>query len=156
VLRSQGVTLDDVANNKKKKVSGSARGIGLTAASALSEAGSHVFCVDLLPEPTTEGYTIVRDRARSRGLTFEYRQVNLAEENAVKEVFDGIGRDSKAVGAPVRCYMQAAGIQHEVPLIDSSSSEFRRVIEVSVTCLSCMIRPFEAVSPHTGDGFAET
>jgi NAD(P)-dependent dehydrogenase (short-subunit alcohol dehydrogenase family) len=116
------------------KVSGAARGLGLTTASALFEAGSHVFCLDVLPEPTSGPYVIVRDRARRAGLTFEYRQVNLTEEDAIKEAFDGIGRYSHNVlNVPVQCYVSAAGIQHEVMLIDSTPAEFRRVLEVNVS-----------------------
>jgi short chain dehydrogenase len=114
-------------------VSGAARGIGLMAASALSEVGSHIFCLDILPEPQSESYALVRDLARSRGLAFEYRQANLTDESQVSKVFEGIWKDSRAAATPVQCYVHAAGIQHEVPLIDSTSAEFRRILEINTT-----------------------
>lgn len=87
-------------------VTGGARGLGITLASALLEAGSHVYCVDISPEPSPKEWAALVVKADELKLLVKYRKLDITDAVAVGECFKGIAAEAPE---PVRVLLGAAG-----------------------------------------------
>lgn len=87
-------------------VTGGARGLGITLASALLEAGSHVYCVDISPEPSPKEWAALVVKADELKLVVKYRKLDITDAEAVGECFKGIAAEAPE---PVRVLLGAAG-----------------------------------------------
>ncbi|EIN13082.1 NAD(P)-binding protein [Punctularia strigosozonata HHB-11173 SS5] len=85
-------------------VTGGARGLGMTLASALLEAGAHVYLIDVLPVDVTK----------------------------IEEVHTAFQTIAAEAPAPIRSVIAAAGIQQECEAIDYKQDDFRRIMDVNV------------------------
>ncbi|KIY64082.1 NAD-P-binding protein [Cylindrobasidium torrendii FP15055 ss-10] len=110
-------------------VTGGARGLGITLASALVESGAHVYCLDILPEASPKEWAELVALAEEHGVTVNYRHVDITSPDLVKAVFEGIASEAPA---PVRVLIAAAGIQHECPAIEYSADLVKRMMDVNV------------------------
>jgi len=105
-------------------VSGGARGLGLTQAEALLDAGATVYALDRLPVPDPS----FADIAARFGGKLYYERVDVTDEAGVGKVFKTIvEREGRLDGL-----LAAAGIQQETPAIDYTATDFRRMLDVNV------------------------
>ena len=110
-------------------VSGAARGLGLTQAEALLEAGATVYALDRLPSPSPSFHRIQNRAATELGTTLSYRQIDVRDvENLhriVAEIGDTHGRLDGLIAA--------AGIQQETPALEYSATDANMMFEVNIT-----------------------
>ena len=110
-------------------VSGGARGLGLTQAEALLEAGAIVYALDRLPEPSQDFYRVQKRAAEELGTTLYYRQIDVRDVEAlnktVREIGDKHGRMDGLIAA--------AGIQQETPALEYKAKDANMMFEVNVT-----------------------
>ncbi|KAK0731369.1 hypothetical protein B0H67DRAFT_597268 [Lasiosphaeris hirsuta] len=112
-------------------VSGGARGVGLTQAEGLLEAGAVVHALDVLPPPDAESeFARVAARAeRELGSSLTYHRVDVRDQAALNEIVGGI---ADAAGG-VHGLIAAAGIQQETPALEYSAADADRMLGVNVT-----------------------
>jgi gluconate 5-dehydrogenase len=108
-------------------ISGSSRGIGLSIARGLLDAGANV---------VLNGVDPVRLEATAADLVKEFgqnrvaaRAFSIVDEGAVLRAVDSI---EEAVG-PIDILVNNAGIQHREPLVDVSLENWNRVLEIDLT-----------------------
>jgi NAD(P)-dependent dehydrogenase (short-subunit alcohol dehydrogenase family) len=110
-------------------VTGAARGLGLTQAEALLEAGATVYALDVLPEPSPDFPVVQKRAADELGTSLHYRQVDVrdnAELNkTVKEIADAEGRMDGLIAA--------AGIQKETPALEYTQEDANHMFSVNIT-----------------------
>ncbi|BDD61419.1 hypothetical protein MAP00_006463 [Monascus purpureus] len=110
-------------------VSGAARGLGLTQAEALLEAGAKVYALDRLPEPDSSFYHIQQRAIEELGTELHYRRIDVRDsellETVIQEIADREGRMDGLVAA--------AGIQQEVPALEMSAKDANTMFEINIT-----------------------
>jgi NAD(P)-dependent dehydrogenase (short-subunit alcohol dehydrogenase family) len=110
-------------------VTGAARGLGLTQAEALLEAGATVYALDVLPEPSPDFPVIQKRAAEELGTTLHYRQIDVRDNaglnKTVKEIADAEGR--------VDGLIAAAGIQKETPALEYTQEDANHMFSVNIT-----------------------
>ncbi|OJD36774.1 short chain dehydrogenase [Diplodia corticola] len=110
-------------------VSGGARGLGLTQAEALLEAGATVYALDRLPTPSP-AFAPIQDRARTQlGTSLHYRQIDVRDATALTDIVARIGDEHGRLDGLVA----AAGIQQETPALEYTAEDCNRMLEVNVT-----------------------
>ncbi|KAF3042517.1 hypothetical protein E8E11_007791 [Didymella keratinophila] len=115
--------------NKVVLVSGAARGLGLTQAEALLEAGAIVYALDRLPEPHPDFHTVA-ERAKSEfNSKFEYRQIDVRDVDGLHKVVEDIA----SVEGRMDGLVAAAGIQQETPALEYKAEDANRMFEVNIT-----------------------
>lgn len=114
-------------------ITGGARGLGLTLASAVVEAGGHVACIDILPEPAADEWAQLQRLAKSRGLTATYSRCDVTSEAELKETLESIADASAKDGAVLAGLIACAGIQQKVPALEYPAADFERILRVNVT-----------------------
>lgn len=123
-------------------VTGGARGLGLTLAEALVEAGGHgeshgcclhrrlranayqVYCLDRLPKPAQEFHETA-DRVEQFGGSIQYRQVDVSDSYALDDVVAAIAAEHKRLDGLIA----AAGIQY---ISDALEYPPERITEVRI------------------------
>lgn len=110
-------------------VSGGARGLGLTQAEALLEAGATVYALDILPEPSPDFPRIQKRAAEELGTTLHYRLIDVRDHGGlnrlVKEIADVEGRIDGLIAA--------AGIQKEVSALDYTQEDANHMFSINIT-----------------------
>jgi len=110
-------------------VTGAARGLGLTQAEALLEAGATVYALDILPEPSPDFPVIQKRAAEELGTTLHYRQVDVRDNaglnKTVKEIADAEGRMDGLIAA--------AGIQKETPALEYTQEDANHMFSINIT-----------------------
>ena len=110
-------------------VSGAARGLGLTQAEALLEAGATVYALDRLPEPSPDFYRVQKRAAEELGTTFYYRQIDVRDVDGLNKVVASIGdKHSRMDGL-----IAAAGIQQETTALDYTAKDANMMFEINIT-----------------------
>lgn len=123
-------------------VTGGARGLGLAMAISLLEASAaHVYCVDILPSPVADEWSLAQRTAKEFGSKIEYRRLDITDEEAVTSTFADI---YSTCSFPVKGFFAAAGIQQMIPALDYPAKDFRRIMEVNVTGTSITMHRDEA------------
>ena len=110
-------------------VSGAARGLGLTQAEALLEAGATVYALDRLPEPSPDFYRVQKRAAEELGNTFHYRQIDVRDVQGLNKVVEEIGDDRGRLDGLIA----AAGIQQETPALEYTAKDANMMFEVNIT-----------------------
>ena len=110
-------------------VSGAARGLGLTQAEALLEAGAIVYALDRLPEPSPDFYRVQKRAAEELGTTFSYRQIDVRDVEGLNKVVRDIGKEHGRMDGLIA----AAGIQQETPALDYTAKDANMMFEVNIT-----------------------
>ena len=124
--------------DKAALVTGGAQGIGLTIAEALALEGAHVFLGDV----NLEGAEKSAENLRSQGHKASAVQLNVADPEQVRSVFDSISKEAK----PVDILINNAGIAGpsfktwEYPL-----EEWQQVIDID---LNGVFYCSKAIVPH--------
>ena len=110
-------------------VSGAARGLGLTQAEALLEAGATVYALDRLPEPSPDFYRVQKRATERLGTTFHYQQIDVRDEKGLHEVVEEIGDTQGRMDGLIA----AAGIQQETPALDYTAKDANMMFEINIT-----------------------
>lgn len=109
---------------------GGARGLGLTLAEALVEAGGHVYCLDRLREPDKNFYqTKVRLAGQYDG-SIHYRQVHVQQAKELDEVIGNIASEHSRMDGLIA----AAGVQNVVPALEYPPEKIPEVRAYSLHC----------------------
>ncbi|KAK4123500.1 short chain dehydrogenase [Parathielavia appendiculata] len=118
---------------KTVAITGGGRGLGITLAGAVLEAGGHVACLDILPEPAAAEWAALQKTAKASGLGLSYHRADVTDEAALAGVFDEIDAESAALGAPFYGCIACAGIQQKVTALEYPQADFERIQRVNVT-----------------------
>jgi len=116
-------------NDKVILVTGAARGLGLTQAEGLLEAGATIYALDRLPEPSPDFYRVQKRAAEELGTTLHYRQIDVRDNAGLNETIRAI---SEAEGR-MDGLLAAAGIQQETTALDYSAKDANTMFEVNIT-----------------------
>ncbi|KAI5844350.1 short chain dehydrogenase/oxidoreductase-like protein [Tricharina praecox] len=108
-------------------VSGGARGLGLTQAEALIEAGADVHALDVLATPSTE-FAQVAARAKELGRSLTYHQVDVRDTEALQNTIFKL-----AEPAGIHGLIAAAGIMQETPALEYTAVDVTRMLDINVT-----------------------
>ncbi|KAF2019167.1 short chain dehydrogenase [Aaosphaeria arxii CBS 175.79] len=112
-------------------VTGGARGLGITLACAIAEAGGHVACVDILEQPLPEEWAGLEKIAKRSGLWCKYYQCDITNEPNVEQVFDEVKQETQRLNAPFRGTVACAGIQQKQPALEYPGSDYERIFRVN-------------------------
>ncbi|KAK4033254.1 hypothetical protein C8A01DRAFT_50127 [Parachaetomium inaequale] len=118
---------------KTVAITGGGRGLGITLAGAVLEAGGHVACLDILPSPAADEWAALQKLSSASNLGLSYRRVDVTDEDALAGVFDSIDAEAAAQGAPLYGCVACAGIQQKVPALEYPAADFERIQRVNVT-----------------------
>ncbi|MCJ1464333.1 hypothetical protein MMC07_002946 [Pseudocyphellaria aurata] len=110
-------------------VSGAARGLGLTQAEALLEAGATVYALDRLPEPSPDFYRVQQRAAEELGTTLYYKKVDVRNVEALNEVVEAIGQEHGRMDGLIA----AAGIQQETTALEYTAKDANLMFEINIT-----------------------
>ncbi|QIW95661.1 hypothetical protein AMS68_001179 [Peltaster fructicola] len=124
-------------------VTGGARGLGLTLAEALVEAGGSVYCLDRLSAPADDFFES-QARADRHGGSLHYRKVDVQHPQELDDTIATIAAEHKKLDGLVA----AAGIQYICPAIDYPSDQITNMMDTNfggvflsaVSCARQMIR----------------
>ncbi len=121
-------------------VTGAARGLGLTIATALLESGADVMGFDV-SEPMVEEWAVALAAAKSTGAHISCTRLDVTDEQVV-QVAVGEAFATARPGRPVRGLLHCAGIQLLKEALAVSAAEFRRVVDVNLTGSFLVARAF--------------
>ncbi|CAL8576768.1 hypothetical protein XPA_002633 [Xanthoria parietina] len=110
-------------------ISGGARGLGLTQAEALLEAGATVYALDRLPEPSTDFYRVQKRAAQELGTTLHYRQIDVRDVESLNKIVEDIGDTHGRLDGLIA----AAAVQQETPALDYAAKDANMMLEVNIT-----------------------
>lgn len=113
-------------------VTGAGRGLGITLALAVLEAGGNVVCLDVLPEPSKTEWRRISQLAERSGLDATYHQCDATDEEHVRRVLATAALRADTKKQPIRGLIHCAGIQQVVDAIDYPLDGFRRILDVNV------------------------
>jgi len=125
-------------------VTGGARGLGLTLAEALVEAGGKVYCLDRLPEPDQEFGDVQERLGPKYGGGLNYAQVDVRDANNLEQVISGIAdRHHRMDGL-----IAAAGVQNVTPALEYPPEKITEMMDINykgvylsaVSCARQMIK----------------
>lgn len=119
--------------HKTIAITGAGRGLGITLAAAVLEAGGHVACLDILDAPAAEAWAALQRTAQTAGLQLSYRRVDITDEDDLARVLDEVAAAGAAVGAPFYGAIACAGVQQEMPAVEYPKTDFERIMRVNVT-----------------------
>ncbi|KAJ0347104.1 hypothetical protein COL154_005788 [Colletotrichum chrysophilum] len=110
-------------------VSGGARGLGLTQAEALLEAGATVHAIDRLPKPDPDFEKVALRAETELATTLTYHQVDVRDVASLNEIVAGIADKHGRLDGLIA----AAGIQQETPALEYKAEDVDRMMGVNVT-----------------------
>lgn len=114
-------------------VTGAGRGLGITLASAIVEAGGHVACIDILAEPAEVEWKNLEKIAKGSQLSVSYHRCDITNDEGLREVFDSVSEDARKRNAPLQGAIACAGIQQKLPALEYPALDFERILGVNVT-----------------------
>ncbi|KAK2752574.1 hypothetical protein FQN55_006687 [Onygenales sp. PD_40] len=118
-----------VLTDKVVLVSGAARGLGLTQAEALLEAGATVYALDRLEKPSPDFYRIQQRATEELSTKLHYRRIDVRDTEGlnqiIKDIADHEGRMDGLVAA--------AGIQQETPALEYTAKDANMMFEINIT-----------------------
>lgn len=110
--------------DKAALVTGGAQGIGLTIAEALALEGAHVFLGDV----NLEGAEKSAENLRSQGHKASAVQLNVADPEQVRSVFDSISKEAK----PVDILINNAGITRDGLAMRMKEEDWDLVLNINL------------------------
>ncbi|KAI5304109.1 hypothetical protein KEM56_006841 [Ascosphaera pollenicola] len=110
-------------------VTGGARGLGLTVAEAILEAGAKVYALDRLPEPAPDFYRLQKRATQELGTDIHYVQVDVRDAENLHEIVGGIAdKEGRMDGL-----LAAAGVQQETSALDYTAKDSNTMLEINIT-----------------------
>ncbi|CAG8894655.1 unnamed protein product [Penicillium egyptiacum] len=110
-------------------VTGGGRGLGLTMAEALVEAGGEVHCLDRLPEPHEEFYTAQARANPQFGGSLHYHTLDVRDRYSTNQTLSAIADGKNRLDGLVA----AAGVNHVESAINHSAADIERIISINYT-----------------------
>ncbi|KAL0934717.1 short chain dehydrogenase [Colletotrichum truncatum] len=110
-------------------VSGGARGLGLTQAEALLEAGATVHAIDRLPKPDPDFEKVALRAQTELATSLTYHQVDVRDVDALNEIVEGIATKHGRLDGLIA----AAGIQQETPALEYKAADVDKMMGINVT-----------------------
>ncbi|RDW86465.1 uncharacterized protein DSM5745_03107 [Aspergillus mulundensis] len=110
-------------------VTGGARGLGLTMAEALVEAGGEVYCLDRLPEPDAEFHAAQKRANPDFGGALHYLRMDVTDDANTEAVMEEIASKRNRLDGLIA----AAGINHVECAFDHSPKTVDNLIHVNYT-----------------------
>ncbi|KIL88783.1 hypothetical protein FAVG1_08032 [Fusarium avenaceum] len=120
-------------DNKTVAITGGARGLGITLAIAVVEAGGSVACLDILEEPSPVEWAQLNKIATANKASVSYRKCDVTDENSVETSMKEIAAEADKAGAPFWGTIACAGIQQQIAAFDYPAADFDRILRVNVT-----------------------
>ena len=114
-------------------ITGGGRGLGITLALAVVEAGGNVACLDILDSPSADEWARLAKLAKASRLEVSYHRCDVTDEQAVEAVMEAVSREADALGTPFWGAIACAGIQQQIPALDYPAADFDRMLRVNVT-----------------------
>lgn len=114
-------------------VTGGARGLGLTLAEALVEAGGHVYCLDRLPQPSDTFNDTQSKLSHAYSGSLHYRKVDVQDVADLNSVIADIAQAHQRLDGLVA----AAGIQHVCPALEYPVEKVNEMLSVNFTGVYC-------------------
>ncbi|KAH7127574.1 hypothetical protein EDB81DRAFT_145096 [Dactylonectria macrodidyma] len=118
---------------KTVAITGGARGLGITLAIAVAEAGGSVACLDILEKPSVEEWAQLNKVATANGSSVSYRKCDVTNEASVEETMNAVAAEAEHNGAPFWGCIACAGIQQQLSAFDYPAADFDRILKVNVT-----------------------
>ncbi|KAG6009292.1 hypothetical protein E4U21_002896 [Claviceps maximensis] len=118
---------------KTVAITGAARGIGISLAMGIVEAGGSVACLDILQAPAPKEWSRMQNLASSYRVAASYHHCDVTDESAVEKVMDAVAADAAARGCPFWGTIACAGIQQTIEALDYPMRDFENVLRVNVT-----------------------
>lgn len=118
---------------KTVAITGGGRGLGLTLAVAVTEAGGHVACLDILQDPSPVEWEALAKLAQASGKVVSYHNCDVTSETAVEAAIETIAAEAEAAGAPLWGAIACAGIQQQIAALDYPAADFDKILRVNVT-----------------------
>lgn len=115
--------------NKVVLVSGAARGLGLTQAEALLEAGATVYALDRLPEPSPDFGRVQKRATEELGTSLEYQRIDVRDNEGLNKTIGDIGEKHGHIDGLIA----AAGIQQETTALDYTAIDANLMFEINIT-----------------------
>ncbi|KZV98875.1 NAD(P)-binding protein [Exidia glandulosa HHB12029] len=110
-------------------VTGGARGLGLTQAEAILEAGGRVYALDMLQQPSPD-FERIAARAKSElGTYLEYIPSDVRETDVLNGTMEHIVRKEGRLDGLIA----AAGIQQETPALEYTAEDANKMLATNVT-----------------------
>ena len=97
--------------NRTIAITGGGRGLGITLALAVVEAGGNAACIDILPSPSPSEWLTLQKLANIAKLSVSYHQCDITIEDSISETLDKIAEEGSKAGAPLHGTIACAGIQ---------------------------------------------
>lgn len=128
-------SLTDLFSLKERTVviTGAGRGLGITLASAVLDAGGDVVCLDVLSEPSELEWAAITKLAEETGRHAKYYQCDITKEDDVQCILATAGSQAEKRSKPVRGMINCAGVQQMVDAIDYPVDGFKRIMDINVT-----------------------
>ncbi|KAL3961478.1 hypothetical protein ACCO45_003001 [Purpureocillium lilacinum] len=117
---------------KTVAITGGGRGLGLTMALAVVEAGGSVACLDVLPSPGPD-WARLEKTASTNKASASYRICDVTDDAALGASIDEIAAEAGARGEPLWGCIACAGIQQQTPALQYPAADFDRMMRVNVT-----------------------
>ncbi|KAI9368885.1 hypothetical protein BJX61DRAFT_190730 [Aspergillus egyptiacus] len=108
-------------------VTGGARGLGLSMAEALVEAGGEVYCLDRLPQPDDEFLAAEARANPDYGGSIHYRRMDVADDANTEAVMAEIASQKNRLDGLIA----AAGVNHVASAIDHSPATVDNIIHIN-------------------------
>lgn len=131
-------------------VTGGGRGLGITLALAVLEAGGDVVCLDILPEPSASEWAAIRKLTKPSGLHATYHHCDVTNEEMVASILSQTADEAQARGKPIRGLIHSAGIQQMKDAIDYPIDGLRKMLDVNVTGSFIMAKQCARIMKQAG------
>ncbi|EWZ28659.1 hypothetical protein FOZG_17664 [Fusarium oxysporum Fo47] len=119
--------------NKTVAIAGGARGLGITLAIGVVEAGGSVACLDILEEPSPSEWAQLNKIATANKASVSYRKCDVTDEQSVETAMKEIAAEANKAGAPFWGTIACAVIQQQIAALDYPAADFDRILRVNVT-----------------------
>ncbi|KAK2745853.1 hypothetical protein FQN57_003466 [Myotisia sp. PD_48] len=129
LLGTKGRLPEFLLTDKVVLVSGAARGLGLTQAEALLEAGAIVYALDRLEKPSDDFYRVQKRASEELNTSFHYRQIDVRDVEGLNKIVEEIGDKHGRLDGLVA----AAGIQQETTALEYTAKDANTMFEVNIT-----------------------
>jgi NAD(P)-dependent dehydrogenase (short-subunit alcohol dehydrogenase family) len=120
-------------SKKTIAITGGGRGLGITLAAAVLEAGGNVACLDILDAPSPTEWAGLQKTAKLSGLHASYHKCDITNEEQLAQTMDSIADEGLRLDAPFYGAIACAGIQQKLPAVEYPAADFERILKVNVT-----------------------
>ena len=114
-------------------ITGGGRGLGITLALAVVEAGGNVACLDILESPSADEWAQLAKLAKASQRAISYHRCDVTDEGALETVIGAVAQEAERMGAPFWGAIACAGIQQQIPALEYPAADFDRILRVNVT-----------------------